>query len=149
MARRPARRGSLAGGSGQAFVPRSFSGKQGAVRMYTFLSVIHILICLFLVLVILLQQGRGGGLGMSFGGGQAQQVFGGQGAGNVLTRATGVAATLFMLMSVGLAYLSSSKDKDLQEQLKKQQAAQQQSKPAEKGPVVAPAPTPSGSAPSK
>jgi preprotein translocase subunit SecG len=78
---------------------------------------VHIFVCLFLILVVLLQQGRGGGMGGAFGGGAAQQVFGGRGAGNLLTRATAVCATLFMLTSVGLAYLSSAGDRELKDRV--------------------------------
>jgi preprotein translocase subunit SecG len=81
--------------------------------MYTFLSVIHCIICLFLVLVILLQQGKGGGLSAFSGG--AQQIFGGQGAGNVLTRATGISAGLVLITSIVLARMSTSRDKKLEE----------------------------------
>src|SRR5438309_1186346 len=77
------------------------------------LKVLHIFVCCVLMFVVLLQQGRGGGLGAAFGGGAASQVFGGRGAGNILTRATAVCATIFMLTSVALAYRSSSQDRAL------------------------------------
>src|SRR5258708_19300252 len=77
----------------------------------TLLELIHVSVCLFLMFVVLLQQGRGGGMGAAFGGGAAAQVFGGRGAGNILTRATTVCAGIFMLTSVSLAYLSSSGDR--------------------------------------
>jgi preprotein translocase subunit SecG len=79
----------------------------------TLLKIIHVLACLILMFVVLLQQGRGGGLGAAFGGGAASQVFGGRGAGNILTRATAICATTFMLTSVALAYRSSSQDRAL------------------------------------
>ncbi len=79
---------------------------------YKFVQVIHIIVCLFLILVVLLQQGRGGGLG-SLGGGAAQ-VFGGRGAGNFMTRLTGICATIFMLTSMGLAYHASRGDQEMQ-----------------------------------
>jgi preprotein translocase subunit SecG len=95
----------------------------------TILDVIHIGACAVLMFVVLLQQGKGGGLGAAFGGGAAAQVFGGRGAGNILTRATAVCAGIFMLTSVSLAYLSSSGDRAL-----KAKAAQEaQKKPGEKG----------------
>lgn len=71
------------------------------------LTILHIVACLFLVLVVLLQPGKGGGLG-AFTGAAAQQVFGGRGAGNLLTKTTWVTATIFFLTSITLAYLSSS-----------------------------------------
>lgn len=89
--------------------------------MSTLLHVVHIVSCLFLILVVLLQQGKGGGLGGAFGGG-ATQVFGGRGAGNLMTRITAICATLFILTSVALAWLSSSGDREL----KKYQQTQQE-----------------------
>ena len=80
----------------------------------TVLNVIHVIVCLFLILVVLLQQGKGGGLGGAFGGGAAQ-VFGGRGAGNFLTRLTAICAVIFMATSMSLAYLSSSGDRSLKE----------------------------------
>ena len=80
--------------------------------LQTFIDIIHVFVCLILMGVVLLQQGKGGGMGAAFGGGTAQ-VFGGRGAGNILTRATAVCAGIFMLTSVSLAYLSSSGDRAL------------------------------------
>src|SRR4030095_7094359 len=77
--------------------------------MVTFLTIFHFFICLFLILVVLLQAGKGGGMGLGFGGATTNTVFGGSGAGNFLTKLTGVAATLFMLNSITLAYLASTK----------------------------------------
>ncbi len=81
--------------------------------MYTFLSIVYVLVCLFLILVVLLQPGRGG-VGGAFGGGSSQTVFGGSGAGNFLTRLTSISAALFMVLSATLAYMSSSSDKSLE-----------------------------------
>lgn len=89
----------------------------------TILQVIHVVVALFLVLVVLLQQGKGGGLGAAFGGGASAQVFGGRGAGNVLTRATFISAGIFMLTSVSLAYISSSGDRALKERAKVEEAS--------------------------
>ena len=75
-----------------------------------FLSTLHIIACAFLILVVLLQQGRSGGLGSAFGAGASQQVFGGRGAGNLLTRLTTVFAGVFMATSMSLAYLASAGD---------------------------------------
>lgn len=124
----------------------------------TLLDILHITVCAILMFVVLLQQGKGGGMGAAFGGGAAAQVFGGRGAGNLLTRATAVCAGLFMLTSVSLAYLSSSGDRAL-----KARAAMEAQKKAEKGtarpkdtaaaatpssaPVTTPPATPDTSAP--
>jgi preprotein translocase subunit SecG len=80
--------------------------------LQTFVNIIHIFVCLVLMFVVLLQQGKGGGMGSAFGGASAQ-VFGGSGAGNILTRATAICAAVFMLTSVSLAYMSSSGDRAL------------------------------------
>lgn len=80
--------------------------------LQTFLDIVHVFVCLVLMFVVLLQQGKGGGMGAAFGGSTAQ-VFGGRGAGNILTRATAVCAAVFMITSVSLAYLSSSGDRAL------------------------------------
>ncbi len=80
--------------------------------MSTFLAIVHVFVCMFLILVVLLQQGRGGGLGSAFGG-ASQQVFGGRGAGNFMTRLTWGCAVVFILTSVSLAYIASSGDRSL------------------------------------
>jgi preprotein translocase subunit SecG len=77
------------------------------------LTVMHVLACVFLILVILIQPGKSGGGGI-FGSAGAQQVFGGRGAGNFLTKTTWATATLFFATSITLAYLSSSSDDSLQ-----------------------------------
>src|SRR5882672_3558068 len=79
--------------------------------MNTFLTILHILVCLFLILVVLLQAGKGGGMGIAFGGGGGSQtVFGSSGAGNFLTRLTSVTAFIFLVTSLGLAHYSSQQD---------------------------------------
>ena len=75
--------------------------------MTTFLTIVHVFVCLFLVGVVLLQSGRAGGMGV-LSGGASQTVFGGRGAGGFLAKATAVCATLFMLTSASLAYTSTS-----------------------------------------
>src|SRR5450755_1326411 len=87
----------------------------------TFLYIVHVFACAVLMFVVLLQQGKGGGMGAAFGGGGAAQVFGGRGAGNILTRATAVCAGIFMLTSVSLAYFSSSGDRDIKQRIVEEQ----------------------------
>lgn len=76
------------------------------------LIVIHTIVCIFLILVVLLQPGKSGGLG-AITGAAAQQVFGGRGAGNFLSKTTWVSATVFFLTSMALAFLSTSTDASL------------------------------------
>jgi len=81
--------------------------------LHTPLTVMHVVACMFLILVILIQPGKSGGMGI-FGSAGAQQVFGGRGAGNFLTKTTWATAALFFVTSITLAYLSSSSDEALQ-----------------------------------
>jgi len=78
--------------------------------MTTVLTILHVFICLFLIVVVLLQAGKGGGMGIAFGGGGSQTVFGSSGAGNFLTKLTAIFAVCFFLNSLVLAYLSSQSD---------------------------------------
>ena len=74
--------------------------------MSTVITIIHVFACVFLVLVVLLQTGKGAEMGAVFGG-SSSTVFGSSGAGNFLTRLTTGVAIVFMLTSLGLTYLSS------------------------------------------
>jgi preprotein translocase subunit SecG len=74
--------------------------------MVTIVVAIHVVICLALVIVILLQQGKGAEIGAVFGG-SSQTVFGASGAGNVLTKATWAMAAMFFATSIFLAYAST------------------------------------------
>ena len=74
--------------------------------MYGLILVIHVLVALFLIIVILLQGGRGG-LGETLGGAAAQSLFGG-GANTVMTKVTAICAALFMVTCLSLAVLSTS-----------------------------------------
>lgn len=84
--------------------------------MVTLVTVIHIIVCFFLILVVLLQAGKGGGMGIAFGSSTSQQVFGGRGAGGFLERLTAGTAIVFVLTSLSLAYFASqTESKRLQE----------------------------------
>jgi preprotein translocase subunit SecG len=73
-----------------------------------FLTVLHIMVCTVLVVVVLLQHGKGADIGAVFGGGASTTVFGSRGAGNFLTRLTTGAALLFMVTSLVLSYLANT-----------------------------------------
>ncbi len=76
-------------------------------------TIVHVAVSLFLMLTVLLQAGKGGGMGATFGGGSSQgSVFGGSGAGNFLSKLTTVSAALFMLTSMTLAFLASTSGED-------------------------------------
>ena len=72
---------------------------------YYLVLVLHIIACLFLIGVVLLQQGKSQDLASAFGGGGTQTAFGPRGSANVLSRATTVLAALFMITSLGLSML--------------------------------------------
>lgn len=83
--------------------------------MYGFLIVVHIFVSLVLIVVILLQAGRGGGIAEVFGGGGAtQQIFGVR-AGTFLTRATTVCAVVFILTSLSLTLVSIARHRSVLE----------------------------------
>ena len=72
--------------------------------MTLFLTVLHVMVCVFLVVIVLLQRGKGAEIGAVFGGGSGQTIFGSRGAGNFLTKLTTGAAVVFMVTSLSLAY---------------------------------------------
>ena len=84
--------------------------------MYYILLSIHIITCLFLIVSILLQAGKGGGLTDTFGG-QTQSVLGSQ-ASDVLKKATEISAILFLVLSLLLAMLTTRRGKSLFQQMK-------------------------------
>src|SRR5438477_10256894 len=71
--------------------------------LYTLLIIIHVTACIFLVTVVLLQQGKGADVSAVFGG-SSQTLFGSSGAGNFLTKLTTATAVVFMLTSLTLTY---------------------------------------------
>ncbi|MBF6569215.1 MAG: preprotein translocase subunit SecG [Candidatus Binataceae bacterium] len=74
--------------------------------MITAVVIVHILVCISIVIVVLLQQGKGADIGAVFGG-SSQTVFGAGGAGNILTKTTYALATVFFVTSLLLAYAST------------------------------------------
>ena len=75
--------------------------------MYPLLIVLHLIICLALIGVVLVQSGKGGGLAGGAFGGSAQTVFGGRGATDFFTKATMVLGAAFFITSMALALMSS------------------------------------------
>jgi preprotein translocase subunit SecG len=69
--------------------------------------ILHVVVCLVLVLVVLLQTGKRADLAGAFGGGGSQTAFGARGAATALSKITTAAAVLFMITSLGLSLLSS------------------------------------------
>ena len=75
-------------------------------NMSSLMIIIHIIVAVALILIVLLQTGKGADMGAAFGGGSSQTLFGGGGASTFLSRLTTIAAIIFMLTSLGLAYFS-------------------------------------------
>jgi len=80
--------------------------------MTTILIIVHVLVCVALIMIVLLQTGKGADMGAAFGGGGSQTLFGSTGASTFLSKATTAAAIVFMLTSLALAYLSSHRTAD-------------------------------------
>ena len=74
--------------------------------METLLTIVHVVVCLFLVGIVLLQHGKGADIGATFGG-SSQSLFGTEGPLPLLNKITTAVAIIFMLTSVTLAYISS------------------------------------------
>lgn len=75
--------------------------------MTTLLIIIHVLVCLFLICIVLLQHGKGADVGASFGGSGSQSLFGTEGPVPLLNKITTLGAIVFMATSISLAYISA------------------------------------------
>lgn len=73
--------------------------------MYYLVATVYVLVCFVLLLVVLLQQGKGGDIASAFGGGSSQAAFGARSGATVLSRATTVCAVLFMVLALTLAII--------------------------------------------
>ena len=73
------------------------------------ITTIHIIVCVLLIVIILLQAGKGAGMGAAFGSGGSQTLFGSSGGTTFLTKVTTAVAVIFMLTCLTLAYLSTNK----------------------------------------
>ncbi len=83
--------------------------------MTILLVVLYVLVCIFLVLVVLLQQGKGADLAGAFGGGGSQTSFGPRSASNIMHRMTTGSFILFVVLSLALAILSGKKGSSVME----------------------------------
>ncbi len=78
---------------------------------YVVAIVVHVVVALAIIGLVLLQHGKGADMGSGFGGGASASLFGATGSANFLSRTTAVLATVFFLMSLGLAYFVTNKPK--------------------------------------
>src|SRR6266581_908607 len=104
------------------------------------LIVLHVIVCFVLIMVVLLQSGKAADLAGAFGGGGSQTALGSRGAATVLTKATTIAAVLFMITSLSLAILGSRRSGSVLEQAPI---------PSPAAPAGAAASAPSGTAPAQ
>ena len=119
--------------------------------MYPVLLIVHVLICIALMAVVLLQSGKGGNLAGAFGvGGASQTLFGGRGAATFLTRATQYLGGAFFVTSLVLALLSRGTPAEQKSLIQREAARTGQTAPAPTGgqaPSAAPQPEPAASTP--
>src|SRR5262245_37873533 len=114
------------------------------VLVHYIVPVIHVLACLFLIVVVLLQTGKGADMGAVFGGG-SQTLFGSGGAGNLLTKLTTGTAIAFMLTSLILSYAKNHQaGSSLLDRIPTESAAPALPRPA--APAAPAAPTPAAPA---
>ena len=73
--------------------------------MFVFFTIVHIVLCIFMIFVILLQPGKDAGMGAALGGGAATSAFGGRGAATFLTKLTAFCASGFFITSLGLSFV--------------------------------------------
>jgi len=81
------------------------------------LVIFYVIVCIFLVLVVLLQQGKGADLAGAFGGGGSQASFGPRAGTNIMHRLTTVSFVLFVVLSLSLAIMSGRRHTSVMEQL--------------------------------
>ena len=124
--------------------------------MTIILTIIHVIVCFFLVVVVLLQSGKAADLAGAFGGMGSQTAFGPRGSATVLSKATTIAAALFMMTSLSLAILATRNAASSGSVLERQKApvktapAQPGSKaPTPAGNTSIPLPTPPAPAPAQ
>jgi preprotein translocase subunit SecG len=75
--------------------------------MIILITTVHVIVCLFLIIVVLLQSGKSGDIAAAFGGMGSQTAFGPRGAATVLSKATTWSAIIFMLTSLALSIFAT------------------------------------------
>ena len=81
--------------------------------MMTVLAIVHVVVAVALIFIVLLQTGRGSEIGAAFGGGSSQTLFGSSGSSGFMTKLTTAAVVIFMVTSLGLAYIYSHREATL------------------------------------
>ena len=116
--------------------------------LHLFLTIVQVLSAALIVLLVLLQRGKGAEAGAGFGSGASGTVFGARGATTALSRATAVLAFIFMVNSLALAYLGTSAVKEQQKTIF-DEAAPAKTQPAPASAPAAPPPAAPATAPAQ
>lgn len=116
--------------------------------MTILITIVHVLVCFFLIVVVLLQSGKAADLAGAFGGMGSQTAFGPRGSATLLSKATTVAAAVFMVTSISLSILAQRHATSTGSVLEHVKApAPAKSAPANPAPVVPAPAAPKSSAP--
>lgn len=110
--------------------------------METFIWIVHLMAALGVVVLVLLQHGKGADMGAAFGSGASGSLFGSSGSSNFLSRSTAVLATVFFITSLSLAYLSSRSSTGID--LTQVKPGTKQTAPANTAVPAVPVPQPAG-----
>jgi preprotein translocase subunit SecG len=110
--------------------------------LYYLITALHVIVCLILILVVLLQSGKGADLAGAFGGGATQTAFGSRGPASFLSKLTTVAAVLFMVTCLSLSLMGEKQESNSIMDTTKGKAAPVQKAPASTTQQAPAAPTP-------
>jgi preprotein translocase subunit SecG len=110
--------------------------------MEILLTILYVIVCVFLILVVLLQSGKAGDLASTFGGVSSQTAFGSRGTANVLSKATTICAAAFLVLALVLAVWSSQTTGSVLEEASEEAAAVPAATETTETEEAAPAPEP-------
>ena len=105
--------------------------------MFILLTIVHVVVCLFLIVVVLLQSGKAADLAGAFGGMGSQTAFGPRGSATLLSKATTVSAAVFMVTSLALSVLAT-RENGTGSTVLERQGAPKQTAPAQPAPAGKP-----------
>jgi len=110
--------------------------------LYYAITTLHVIVCIILVLVVLLQSGKGADLAGAFGGGATQTAFGSRGPASFLSKMTTISAVVFMLTSISLSLISTPKTdgRSILETDQQETAMPAEEAPASQPPASVPSP---------
>ncbi len=133
-------------------VPGSIPGGATMINLFqkdvmeTLITVVHVAVALFLILVVLVQGGNSGGVGAAFGGGNTQGMFGAAGATSFLGKLTYGAAFIFMMTSISLVVMQGGRKPGLADKINEKVAEEQKAEETKVEPETA-VPAPSADSP--